>query len=189
MAIRHFDEWVRTEPSGRRVHELHAWIGDDPPAPAPRPRRRTGDASANAPGELKAGTVPGGNPPVYRSPSDPDGDVPSTGGLPEVSKRQSTEPESAGEFDQTPAPTARFDQSTTPEFIDARSLRVTAKDQHGQTRRFGMTVWGPQEQPDDNYLTQVGDRALTDLVWGAAQNEIVGLARLQQKLNDFYRRR
>jgi hypothetical protein len=184
MAIRFFDEWERRNPDGSRTHEMHGWLSFDPPA---RPRRRARDAAAGAPNEMAAGKpVPGGEPPVYRGSSDPEGDVPSTGGLPAASKRQGTEPESAGEFDQTPAPAARFDQS--PEFVDARSLRLVGRDQNGNTKMWGMTRWMPTEQPD-GHLEQTGDdaiMALRDLASAAGRNEILGLGQLQKLLDLHY---
>jgi hypothetical protein len=173
MAIRFFDEWERRDSNGRRVLEMHAWLGDDPPPPA-RPRRRAHDASVGAPGEMKPGApVPNGETPVYRGSSDPDGDVPSTSGLPAASKRQSTEP---------------------PQFIDARSLRISGRDQRG--RNWQALVYGPSgvEQPGVWPQLSPGDfepaaDALRDFAGSAGRNEVAGLGQLQRLLNLSYARR
>jgi hypothetical protein len=175
MAIRHFDEWVRTEPSGRRVLEQHAWIGYDPP-PA-RPRRRARDASAGAEGEVRTNTpLPGDpdTPPEQRGRQDQQqpaeyGGPPETGGLPAARRGQTAEP---------------------PQFIDARSLRISGRDQRGQNWQalvYGSSgveqpsAW-PQLSPGNS--APAGD-ALRDLV-SAGANEVLGLRQWQKLLDLHY---
>jgi hypothetical protein len=170
MAIRHFDEWVRTEPNGRRVHEMHAWLDLSAPAsPAPvRPRRRARDANAGAIGEMDPGRpVPNGDPdapPERRARPDQSSGPDTVGGLPEPTRTQTSEP---------------------PTFVDAKTLRVSGKDQRG--RMWGASLWLPQEQPD-GYLEQTGDRALADLAYGGDAN-VAGLGAWQRLLDRTYARR
>jgi hypothetical protein len=181
------EERNRLNADGSRTTELHLWFAA-PAAPA-RPRRRAADASAGAPGELRAGTVPGGNPPVYRSSSDPDNGAPEVGGLPAASKGQSTEPDPAG-FDQQPVATQL---NPAPEFIDARSLRISGRDQRG--RNWEAMIYGGSnaQQPRDWPQLSPGDLepaadALRDLVSAAPRNEVAGLGQLQKLLDLHYRR-
>jgi hypothetical protein len=157
---------VRDEPGHDAAPRpaLHLWL------PGSHPSHRVADASAAAPGEMRPGyPIPNGpEAPIERDQFPGPG---TTGGLPEATRTQSTEPERAG-----------FDQ---PTYVDARSLRISGRDQTG--KNWGATLWLPQEQPD-NYLAQTGDRALTDLVNGPGINHVGGLIAYQKFLNAHYGR-
>ena len=199
MTIRHFDEWDRKNTGGSTTRETHVWIGDNPPAPA---RSRTHDAAAGAIGEWQAGSpFPGGpqDPPQYGGRQDQFPGPTTTGGLPEASKNQGGEP--APQFDQPPPGTQlnpdeeaemRARNNGEPMYVDARSLRISGRDQNG--KMWNSHIWGPggeQEyggpkvEPD---MARAGDRALRYLE--VRENEhVAGLAAFQRALNAHYARR
>jgi hypothetical protein len=138
--------------------------------------------------------VPGGDPPVYRGPYDPEGGAPSSGGLPEAARTQGGEP--APQFDEPQMPVGTTlnpdeeaeermrQQNGEPTYVDARSLRISGKDANG--KMFGASLWLPQSQPDRT-LSQMGDAALRDLVSGESRvGHVAGLAAFQKALNQHY---
>jgi hypothetical protein len=183
------EERDRLNTDGSRTAELHLWFAA-PAAPA-RPRRRAHDANVGAPGEMKPGApVPNGaqDPPEQRGRQDQYRGPATTGGLPAASKTQGAEPDL---FDQGPPP-PRYD-AEPPQFIDARSLRISGRDQRG--RNWQALVYGganpqqpsawPQLSPGD--LEPTAD-ALRDLAGAAGRNEVAGLGQLQKLLDLHYRR-
>jgi hypothetical protein len=127
--------------------------------PAPRRRARTADASAGAPGELKAGYPlaprPNGNGEGGPAASPP---APTGGGL---------NPEEQN-----------FDQA-------GPGVQVTGRDQEGKMWR--MQIWGPHAQQGEGGM--IGDRALSNLgqVRDGA-SDVQGLGALQRQLDRHYRR-
>jgi hypothetical protein len=181
---------VRDDEPGRNAAPrpaLHLWL------PGSHPSHRVADASAGAPGEMRPGyPIPNGpDAPIERDQFPGPG---TSGGLPEATRTQSAEPERAG-FDQYQPPAGTQlnpdeeaemrNRNGEPTYVDARSLRISGRDQTG--KMWGATLWLPQEQPDHT-LAQMGDRALTDLVNGPGDGHIAGLAALQRQLNNHYRR-
>jgi hypothetical protein len=142
--------------------QLHLWLSGS------HPSHRAADANANAPGEMAPGRpVPGGEPPIYRGPFDPNGGA-SSGGLPAVTRGQGGEP--APQFDQPQMPPGTMlnpdeeaeERMHEPTYVDARSLKITGRDQRGENwealvfNRSGVQApsgW-PQSIGDQLYAMQ-----------------------------------
>jgi hypothetical protein len=195
--------------AAEKVPKLHLWF------------HPTTDASAGAWGEQKAGYASGENPrvPMQRGArEDPFRGPRETGGAINPGFDQGTPPSPAS-VPSTPSGMALPDQrpgwaQNTPELdefgncsdpawnygppaqnlIDARSIRVTGRDQNG--KMWNAAVWGgshPQQgegssvAPVDPEMRRTGDRMLRDLEHGG-DNMIAGLRVLQVRLNAHYRR-
>jgi hypothetical protein len=171
MPINFWDEWDRQNPDGSTTTEFHAWVSE---APARPPRSRTSDASAGAVGEWHGGTpLPGlpQDPPEYRGRQEPSGPR-ETGGLPAASRGQGGEPTPQFDEPQMPVGTTlnpdeeaeerMHQQNGEPMFVDARSLKITGRDQRGENwealvfNRSGVQApsgW-PQSIGDQLYAMQ-----------------------------------
>jgi hypothetical protein len=169
--------YLRDRSDGRV--EVHILLSDPPPSRGRRARvvRDTmmgggsphdpdldADAGAGAPGELPPGMAPPG------APSDPeeltggDGErAPTSGGLPEVRRGQTAEPEL---------------------FVDARSLRIAGRDQNG--RMWQSAVYGssnPQSQPWSS--SRIGD-SRGGLCYSYETDHMQQLGRLQRAMTEFW---
>jgi hypothetical protein len=190
MPINFWDQWDRENPDGSTTTEYHAWVSE---ASARPPRSRTADASAGAAGEWHGGTsLPGGpqDPPEYRGRQEPSGPR-ETGGLPEATRTQSTEPASAG-FDQYDPPPGTQLNCQEEEMAMSDGVRLSGRDQRG--RMWNAHLWLPQGEEENGgprvepEMAAAADRALRmlDIV---DQEHCAGLGLLQRRLNEHYARR
>jgi hypothetical protein len=180
-AMPSIQERTRIDGNGRVREELHLWLGPDQP-PAPRGDRahdghRRSHASAGRRGrDDDTGTVhdPGLDPLDTDAAAGANGEINPARGLPGGGP---SDPEELGANGGERAPTAGGVQE--PLFVDARSLRITGRDQNG--KNFSAAIYGgstPQSTPWWN----IGDNRP-----GAHDHHVLALGEYQKFLNAHYR--